>query len=546
MPKGSRRRGDFRSRGGHGSDDDAQRRWEAEAELAAILEALRRHHARAHAHHNGRCRGGDSGDGGGETWGARLLRTLLQLCGGGAGLAAVLIRAAALWLLGLQGGSDGSGNESFGGSAEEAPPGGAHARGRAAGSAAPPWQAAFALLGLDATAAQTAEAVRSAYRKRSLKCHPDKSADADAAQRFAALSAARDVALAHLAGAGGAAAGADAGARGGSGGESEGESPGPGRSTKRARRAAARAEERAHEAAVRSERARMGAEREAAAAAARAASAAAQAGAAAARREWEARVAEDADARRRAAAANRAGGARKGATARAAAAQERAAARAAAEAAAGPPPTPPAPAPPTPASTYAGGEHPVAVIIRARAAMHLAGMLQSAVRRAYGHPAALRRLLLADTGAGATPLHHAAHARWAEGVQIFISCAGGAYCELVLACDDDGHTPAQVAAAAAQRAAAAADAAAPDELEAAAAAAAEGAAVTERLSALEAHARAEAAAAAAAKAAAAAAAAAARIALAKRIALGVLTAPLRLAALPLRAARALLRKARAA
>jgi hypothetical protein len=298
----------------------------------------------------------------------------------------------------------------------------------------PTLAAAFDLLGV-AAAEATPESVRSAFRKLSLLCHPDKcSGDATAPRRFAALVAARDAALAHLSGGAGA---SGTGGAGGAGYASE-EREDAARyasdaAARRARKAEEAAQRRAGEAQMDEERAAM--QREAAQSQQRQ-------GRSRERAAWEADVRE----RERFFQESylhpqHRGKKRKGRPPPAPQTEaSRRAARAAAEDAVGPPPAPRPPA--TPEQAYADCLHPLAVAIRARATIHFTGVLH--VARMSGE---LRDLLTEDFGAGTTALHHAARADWSEGVQTIVLLAAAGYESLVSARDDGGATPADAAPA---------------------------------------------------------------------------------------------------
>jgi hypothetical protein len=476
------------------------------------------------------------------------LFTLLQLAAAAAEWARDAWAAAAAWLrlddvpFGANSGSGGggaggdggdggaSGAHGAGGGPSSQPGGPEQASGGGNGGARNAVADAFAHLGFaDGAEGVSAEAVRSAFRRLSLGCHPDKCVgDAGAPARFAALAAARDAALKHLAG-GGASDDDDANAANADDAAAEAAEAATPRA-RAARRDAAAAARRAEEEEVVAERARIRAAEAAAAAAA-----ASRAGAAALRSRraaWEARVREvEAELKRCDDAAFRMRGAenpkkrrnaRRGGGAPSAAPpdtpQDRAARRAAAEDYAG---APPAPLPPTCAEdAFASCAAGVAVAIRARAPRHLYSLLQ--VFAAQGQ---LHGILTADLGCGTRALHHAAHAAWAEGVDLIISFAGGGYAEIVLARDDQGRTPADVAAARCD----AVDVGGGDG------GAGDARGVAARLRELEAHAEAarDAETAAAATALRAAAAAAAR---------GLLMAPLRLSLLTGRVAYALARR----
>jgi hypothetical protein len=180
--------------------------------------------------------------------------------------------------------------------------------------------------------------------------------------------------------------------------------------------------------------------------------------------------------------------------------------RATAEEYVGRPPAPPPPA--FPADAFASCADGIAVAIRARAPRHLYSLLQ-----VFAMQGQLRDVLTANLGAGTRALHHAAAADWAEGVDLIISFAGANYAQLILAKDDTGCTPADVAAARCEG---------------------DASGVAARLRELETH--------AAAAAAAAAAEARALRDIAARVGLGLLKAPLRLTLLTGRIAYALVRR----
>jgi curved DNA-binding protein CbpA len=429
--------------------------------------------------------------------------------------------AAAAWLrldeVPFGGGGDSSGGGASGGAPGGAGPsqqGGPEAASGDASGSGNPVASAFARLGLGDGAEATAEGVRSAFRRLSLSCHPDKCAgDADAPARFAALAAARDVALKHLAGAQSDDEGDDDAERRADAAAEAAEAATPrARATRRAAAAEAR---RAEVAALRAEEARIA---EAERTAARAAAARADTPAFRDRRRaWEARVrAMDAELKDADDAARRASyGSRKQRRSRPPpdAPQVAMQRRAAAEEYVGRPPAPPPPA--SPADAFASCADGIAVAIRARAPRHLYSLLQ-----VFAMQGQLREVLTANLGAGTRALHHAAAADWAEGVDLIISFAGANYAQLILAKDDTGCTPADVAAA---------------RCEGDVSGVGDASGVAARLRELETHAAASAAAAAAAEARA-------LRDIAARVGLGLLKAPLRLTLLTGRIAYALVRR----
>jgi len=137
----------------------------------------------------------------------------------------------------------------------------------------------------------------------------------------------------------------------------------------------------------------------------------------------------------------------------------------------GPPPTPQ-----SPEEAYRNSTHPAAIAVRTRAVIILQTFIVMKLQESGSAMWALRE----DLGCRTTLLHHAAKADWVEGVEAIVRFPGVDFASLVLALDDDGKRPADVAGKAvakrleeltqhASEAAAKASAAAAKEAEAAAA-----------------------------------------------------------------------------